>query len=91
MQHVNFKNSKIILEALAEVLKEEREKNKKSIRILAYEYEIPKSLISRLENGKNEPKLISIWSICEALNIKVSDLLIKIEAKLPKDFSLFED
>ena len=90
MQHVNTKKSEIIFKALSDVLKEERLSQKKSIRVLADEYDLQKSLISRLENCVNEPKLISLWSLSEALGIKPSELLKRIENKLPKDFFLIE-
>ena len=90
MQHANSKKSKIIFELLSETLREEREKQGKSLRLLADEFDIQKSLISRLENGVNEPKLISLWTLCEALGVRPSELLRKIEEKLPADFSLIE-
>ena len=90
MQHVNSKKSELIFKALSEVLKEERIKQNKSIRILADEFDLQKSLISRLENCVNEPKLISLWSVCEALGLKPSELMKRIEKYLPKDFSLIE-
>ncbi len=90
MQHANSKKSKIIFQLLAQELKKEREKQEKSIRLLAYEFDIQPSLISRLENGVNEPKLISIWTVCEALGITPSELLKRLEAKLPEEFSLIE-
>lgn len=90
MQHANTKKSKIVFEILADLLKSERENQKKSIRLLAYEFDIQTSLISRLENGINEPKLISIWTVCEALGIKPSELMKKIEDRLPQDFTLIE-
>ncbi len=91
MQHTNTKNAQIIINILAKILKEEREKQNKSQRILADEFEIQKSLISRLENSKNEPKIISLWTICEALNIKLSDLIKKLEKELPENFSLIDN
>ena len=91
MQHSNTKKSEIIFKLLGQVLREERIKQGKSLRTLAYEYDLQTSLLSRLENCNNEPKLISIWSVCEALNIKPSELLSKIETKLPKNFSLIEN
>ncbi len=90
MQHLNSKKSELIFKALSEVLKEERIKQNKSIRILADEFDLQKSLISRLENCVNEPKLISLWSVCEALGLKPSELMKRIEKYLPKDFSLIE-
>ncbi len=90
MQHANSKKSEIIFAILAQQLKQEREKQNKSIRLLADEFDIQKSLISRLENGINEPKLISLWTVCEALNIKPSELLKRVEQNLPSEFSLIE-
>ena len=90
MQHVNSKKAKIVIEIIAQIIKEEREKRGKSQRLLADEFDIPKSMISRIENGINEPKLISLLSICEALNIKLSYLMLELEKKLPKDFTLMD-
>ncbi|MBQ8459277.1 helix-turn-helix transcriptional regulator [bacterium] len=90
MQHSNTKKSEIIFHALAQELRNEREKQNKSIRTLAYEYDLQTSLISRLENCINEPKLISIWSVCEALGLKPSELLQRVENNLPKTFTLIE-
>ncbi len=88
MQHANTKKSEIIFKALAKVIRQEREKQNKSLRVLADEYDIQKSLLSRLENGINEPKLISIWTISEALNMPVSELIKLVENELPENFSL---
>lgn len=91
MQHSNTKKSKIIFEALAEVVKEQRISKNKSMRLLADEFDIQRSLLSRIENGINEPKMISIWTICEVLGMKPSELFSKIENKLPNDFKLLDD
>ena len=90
MQHLNNKNSSIILKILAKVIKQEREKQKKSLRLFADEFDIQKSLLSRIENGKNEVQIISLWTISEALGLSMSELFEKIEKELPKDFSLIE-
>lgn len=90
MRQRESKKADLIFSLLAKELKTEREKQQKSIRLLAYEFDIQKSLISRLENGINEPKLISLWTLCEALNIKPSKLLKRVEEDLPEDFSLIE-
>ncbi len=88
MQHVNSKKAKKVIKILAKLIKEERLKQNKSQRLLADEFDIPKSMLSRLENGINEPKLISLMSICEALNIRLSDLIKKLEFELSENFSL---
>lgn len=91
MQHANTKKSEIIFKTLAKAIRTEREKQGKSLRLLADEFEIQKSLISRIENGINEPKIISVWTICEALGIKVSTLMKKVEDELPEEFSLIDN
>lgn len=90
MQHVNSKKAKNVIRILAKLIKEERLRQNKSQRLLADEFDIPKSMLSRLENGINEPKLISLLSVCEALNLKLSDLIKKLEFELGDKFSLME-
>lgn len=90
MQHQNSKKAEIVFKTLVKVIRREREKQNKSLRILADEYDIQKSLLSRLENGVNEPKLISIWTISEALNMPVSSLLRLVEEELPRGFTFVE-
>ena len=90
MQHFNSQKAKIILEIIGQVIREEREKLQKSQRIFADEFDIQKSMLSRIENAVNEAKIISLFTISEALGIKLSDLIKMVEDKLPKDFYLIE-
>ena len=62
----------------------------KSQRILADEYDFQKSMLSRIESATNEAKIISLYTISEALGIKLSELITKVENTLPKDFTLIE-
>ncbi len=89
MQHTN-NNYKVLLNAVANTIREERQKQGKSVRMLAYEYDLQISLLSRLENAKNDIKLSSLWSVCEALEIPPNEFLSKVLSKLPKDFSLLD-
>lgn len=91
MQHSNTIKAKIIFEILADILKEERESQNKSMRQLADEFDIQKSMISRLENAQNEPKLVSLLTVCEALGIKPSKLFLELEKRLPEQFSLIDE
>jgi len=91
MQPRNSKKAKIIYTVLAEVIQDLRIKQGKSQRVLSNEYDYPKSLLSRIENGVNEAKITSIWTISESLGIKISDLLKIVEEKLPKDFKLMDE
>ncbi len=90
MQQNNSKKSETIREIIAEIVKEERLSQNKSQRLIADEYDIQRSLFSRVESSKNEPMLISLWVISEALGMKLSDLIKKVESRLPKGFSLIE-
>lgn len=91
MQHYAGEKLQIVCKAIASIIIEERIRQNKSQRVLADEYDIHKSLLSRLENAKNEPKIMSILTICEALEIKPSEFFKKLEEKLPNDFSLIEN
>jgi len=90
MQHNNSKKAEVIIKILAEIIKEERLKLNKSQRLLADEYDIQRSLFSRIESGNNEPMLISLWTISEALGLELSSVIKKVEQKLPEGFSLTE-
>lgn len=90
MQHFN-KKYKNLFEATGNVIKRLRLKTGLSVNIFAFENDLQKSMISRLENGKNEPKLASLWKIAEALGIKPSDFIKEIEAELPDGFKILED
>lgn len=91
MQHTNNKYLELVSKTIASVIIEERIRHKKSQRVLADEYDIQKSLISRLENAKNEPKILSLLTICEALSLKPSEFFKRFEEKLPKGFSMIDD
>lgn len=90
MQHKNNKNEEI-LRAIADVIKQLRQEKGQSLNIFAYENDLQKSLVSRLENGKNEPAFLSIWRVAEALGIKPSALVKKIEKKLPQDWTILDE
>jgi transcriptional regulator with XRE-family HTH domain len=47
----------------------------KSVERFAHENEIPKSTLSELLNGKNNPRLTTLAKICAGLEISLADLL----------------
>lgn len=55
-------------------IKELREKQGKTIERLAYENDITKSTLSRIERGLVDPKLTTIYKIAEALECNIKDL-----------------
>jgi transcriptional regulator with XRE-family HTH domain len=46
-----------------------------SIELFAHENHIPKSTLSELLNGKNDPKLTTLAKICAGLEMPLSELL----------------
>ena len=47
-----------------------------SIELFAHENHIPKSTLSELLNGKNDPKLTTLAKICSGLEISLADLFM---------------
>jgi transcriptional regulator with XRE-family HTH domain len=45
-----------------------------SVELFAHENRIPKSTLSEILNGKNDPKLTTVAKICSGLEISLSDL-----------------
>lgn len=90
MQYKNEKTLQLIQE-FGKTLKEKRETlSKKSQTLFAYEYELYSGNISRIENGKIDPKLTMLWRISEALGIPLSQLIKSLEDNLGKDFHISE-
>ena len=91
MQQKNEKNL-YFAKILGEIIKEYRIKNKKgSINRLSHEYDLDVGNTSRIENGLIDAKLVTVWKIAEALSIRPSDLILKIEERLSVNFHFFED
>ncbi len=92
MQPEKFsKQEQEILKVLSATVKNKRIQLEKSQRLFSAEYDIQKSMISRFENCKNEPKLFSLWRIANAFDMKLSELIKLIEDELPKDIKFIEE
>ncbi|MBQ8459857.1 helix-turn-helix transcriptional regulator [bacterium] len=90
MQYKDEKTLQLI-NIFGKVLKEKRISLKdKSQTMLAFEYGLDSGNLSRIENGKTDPKLTMLWRISEALGIPVSELMKAVETKLGKDFHITE-
>ena len=88
MQYLDKNKTNELFKTTGKVLRKLRKEKGISLNMLAYENDLQSSLISRLENGKNEPKYLSLWCIAEALGISLSKLIEKIEEELPEDWHL---
>lgn len=67
------------------------EQTGKSSLLFAYENDIPKSTLSRIERGENEAQLVTLKKIAEGFGWSLSELFEHIEEKLPNNFKIFDD
>jgi len=67
------------------------EKTNKSSTLFAFENDIPKSTLTRIERGENEAQLITLKKIAEAFDWSLSELFCHIEKELPADYKIFEE
>lgn len=68
-----------------------KERSGKSGLMFAYENDIQKSTLWRIENGENEAQLVTLKKIAEGFGLTLSELFECIEEKLPEDFRIFDD
>lgn len=89
MQCKNSKSLKL-RETLARKIKEARIKTGKSCNKIEEEFDIGSGVLNRIENAKFDCKFITLWKICEALEINFSDLISNIKNTLGDKFSLID-
>lgn len=91
MQHDNEKLLQLSMK-LGEILKDLRtNKSELTLEKLAYEYDIPKGTLSKIERGKQKCQFVNLWKISEAIGIKCSDIVKMLEEKLGDDFTLIDE
>ena len=64
---------------LGDELRKAREKAKMTQEELAFEAEIDRTYVSQLEHDKKSPTLDVLFRICDALGIKASELIVRVE------------
>ena len=57
----------------------------------ANEYELGNGNLSRIENAVTDCKVITAWRIAEALGLKLSDLIKRVENSVGNDFKLTDE
>ena len=67
------------------------EKFGKSSVLFAYENDIPKSTLTRIERGENEAQIATLRKIAEAFGLSMAEFFKEIEKDLPSDFKIFDD
>ena len=89
MQYTNPRSLKL-RKTLAKAIKEARIKTGKSCNKIEEEFDIGSGVLNRIENAKFDCKFITLWKICEALEIDFSDLITEIKNILSNKFSLID-
>lgn len=63
----------------------------KSLRIFAYETDVPCATLSRIENGLRIPNIIILKRLASGFNLTVDELLKKVEKMIPEKVRTFEE
>ena len=81
----------ILLKTIGQFVKEQRNKMQKGILLLSYEFDISNSSITKLEEGKRDVQITTLWRIANALGMNFSDFIAEIERRLPENFKLIDN
>ena len=68
-----------------------RKSTGKSVRLFAYENDLPQATLSRIERGDNEVKIVTLKKIAESFNLSMSDFFKKIENLSDRNFKIFDE
>ena len=79
-------NKKIIMGALAQVLKELR--GEKSLFSFAAQCDLSIDIISKAERGLKNPQMTTLYKIAEGSGLTFAELVERINSYLPDNFSL---
>ena len=89
MQELEIKNKKLLYKTLGTIIRKLREKDKKSVYINSAVCGMSTNSWNRVEKAASlDPSFTTIWKIAEALDMKPSELIRKVEDKLGDKFSL---
>lgn len=83
--------SLILTKRLGELIRKIRKEKGISCTKFAYQYDIDKGNLNRIENGLIDCKFTTLWKICEALGLNSSELISLLEKDLGKDFKLIDE
>ena len=86
MQVSKVKQNEKICKLLGSLIKELSQNKKKSI--LAYESDLPRSVVHYIMEGVKDPQLTTFWRLAVGLEMKPSELLALLEKKVGADLDL---
>ena len=76
---------------LGELIRNERMIKNLSCTKFAYQFDIDKGNLNRIENGLIDCKFTTLWKISEAIGLKLSELIKILENNLGDNFKLDDD
>ena len=76
---------------LGELIRNERMRKNLSCTKFAYQFDIDKGNLNRIENGLIDCKFTTLWKISEAIGLKLSALIKILENNLGDNFKLDDD
>ena len=76
---------------LGELIRNERMRKNLSCTKFAYQFDIDKGNLNRIENGLIDCKFTTLWKISEAIGLKLSELIKILENNLGDNFKLDVD
>ena len=84
------KDKKIIVyNAIAKTIK--RLRGNKSQYVLSGEYDIPQSVLSKLEQGTKDPQLTTLLKLAGAFDLSFPQFASELEKDLPENFTMLDD
>ena len=84
------KREKDYCKQVGDAIRKLREITGKSVRLFAYENDLPQATLSRIERGDNEAKLVTLKKIAESFNWSMSEFFKQIEKNSACDFKIFD-
>ena len=90
MQDGCKENKSLYKKVLGEIVKKYRQEQKKSISLVSAEIGMTKSMWAVLEKGIKDPQLSTIIRMAEGMNITASQIIMDLEKKLGKNFTLID-
>ncbi len=85
------KNEREYLKVFGSVIKDLRvDVAQKSLRLFAYENDIPCATLSRIENGIRIPNLLTLKKIASGFNLDVGEFISRVESRIPSELKTIE-
>lgn len=87
---ISEQKKSVLFQAIGKVVLRNRKNLHKGINKFSFEYDIGNGLLSRLENGKSDTKISTLWKLANAFNISFMEFAKQIEEELPQGFNFYD-